>query len=243
MEHVLRKIENKTKVTLPDHLRKMSKYETANWLNLALKKIWPSLVPQLDKILCASLNPILEANLPPAFTALYFESIRFGLRPPQIIDLKVPKNPGDAVLRSTGRTRPKRSIKESRVCIDVRVHFSVKHNDSASVRLTAKTLLLAIPVIVDNITFEGALRFEMRNLGGDDFPCFEAVAFSFLKEPNIDFDLIPGTGFDVAHMPLLRDVMSNVLKEHVSEELVSPNSKRMKLSELFPEMFENDDDY
>ena len=242
LERILRDIvKKKRRVALPDHLRKMTKYETANWLNLALEKLWPSLVPQLDKILCASLNPILEANLPPAFTALYFESIRFGLRPPQIIDLRVPKNPGDAVLLSTGRTRPKGSIKESRVCIDVRVRFSVKHSDSASVRLTAKTLLLAIPVTVDNISFEAALRFEMRNLGGDNFPCFEAIAFSFLKEPNIDFNLIPGTGFDVAHMPLLRDVMSNVLKEHVSEELVSPNSKRMKLSELLPDMFEDED--
>jgi len=213
-----------------------------NWLNLALEKLWPSLVPQLDKILCASLNPVLEANLPPAFTAMYFESIRFGLRPPQIMNIRVPKHPGDAVLSSTGTTMPKRPIKESRICIDARVRLSVKQSDSASVRLTAKTLLLAIPVLVDNISFEAALRFEIRNLGGDNFPCFEAIAFSFLKEPSIDFNLIPGTGFDVAHMPLLRDVMSNVLKTHVSEELVSPNSKRIKLSELFPDMFDGVDE-
>lgn len=212
--------------------------ESVEWLNEVLRKLWPSLVPQLDKILCASLNPALEANLPKTFSALYFDSIRFGLRQtPKIDRVSVPKGLGKAVVKVRGgSSRRRRVVKESRFAVDMRVKFSANQKDDALLRMTVKTLLLAVPIFLDNVSFEGSVRVEMRSVGGD-LPCFHAVAVSFLGQPRINFDILPGTGFDVAHIPFLHDAISSMMREQIETVVVSPNCVRLSLSELLPEMF------
>ena len=228
--------------------------ENAEWINEIVRKLWPSMVPQLDKMLCASLNPILEVNLPPAFTELSFESFRFGLKEtPRFSEIRAPTGLGDAVVvrnlrdkengdkcgdpseqhRSSRRGKNVRKFKESRVALDLRVTFSVNQKDDASVRLTVKTLLMAVPVFLDNISIDGKLRLELRNVGSD-LPCFRAIAASFLEHPRINFDLIPGTGFDVAHLPFLHGAISSLLRDRLREAMVSPSVLRMSLVELFP---------
>ena len=194
--------------------------ESAEWLNRAIEKLWPALIPQMDKVLCAALNPILETNLPPGFVALYFDSVRLGLLPPRVRDFRIGKGSGNVS-----------------AAFEFRLSLAVARKDDASVRLTAKSLILALPVVLDNITVDGTLRMELRDMGGT-IPCFRAIAISFLAAPRIDFDILPGRDFDLAHLPIIHEAISSVLEGQLRNTVVSPNVLHLPLDDLMPGVFD-----
>lgn len=216
--------------------------ETAEWLNEALRKIWPSVVPQLDKLLCAAVNPQIEGNIPPVFTSLSFDSIRFGLTAPVVQSFSTTSLPSllsrrrVARVARTSRGRDTRGAGKS-VCVDCSFSFIASQKSDALIRLTVKTLLLAAPVLLDNVMLEGTVRVELRRVRDGELPCFDAVAFSFLSEPTVSFDLVPGSGLDVSHISLLRNFIATALRDQMSEMLVAPNVLEIGLEDLAPGYF------
>jgi len=233
--------------------------ETIRWANVAVGKLWPAFIPQLDKVLRAGLNPILAANCPPVFTAIQFNAVKFGLKPPRLFDVRCHRlsagdgsDNGSRRVAVGERTRGRGSAGASghetaaktaeartkSVGFDVGLDMDIRAEDDASLLLTVKTMLMTVPTVVDRVHVRGRVRIEIQGIGGD-LPCFESIAITLLDDPTVDFSISPGTDFDLAHMPFLKDAIGAAITQQLRENVVHPNKVVLALRDILPALYDD----
>jgi hypothetical protein len=141
--------------------------ERTAWLNALVEQLWPSIATALSGSLLQSLNPLLETYMPTFLSKLCLSDINLGTVPVRIL--------GVHGLTETGNTS----------VLDLNIAWA----GAPTIRLLASAVrVIDVEALVEDFTLKGLLRVTLGP-HCDCWPCFGAMAFSFVGTPTIDFKL------------------------------------------------------
>ena len=173
--------------------------ETADWMNTFLARFWLIYEPILSRTIVASVDQILSVSTPAFLDSLRLSTFSLGTKAPHIDEVRTHTNTADdEVLMEWGISftpndvsdiTPREAKKKTnpKIILDIRV---------------GKGLTAAIPVLLEDITFQGKMKIRMKLIPA--FPHVQIVDLSFMEKPHIDFVLKPiggeTFGFDIANV-------------------------------------------
>lgn len=181
--------------------------ETAEWINIMLKKLWPSIGQHVKNILKNDVEPMVQKMEPnTVFSGFHFTDIHMGVIAPRINVVK-------AYQSKQNKSGYKQIVMDMDLAFcsqDIQFNFSI----------------MKMPVGIQDMIFKGTLRFEMSPLVPIP-PFFGAITAGFLEAPLIDFNL---TGLaNLADLPGLRGMIHTTIDSVFSSMFVFPNKKVIQI--------------
>jgi Ca2+-dependent lipid-binding protein len=186
--------------------RLATEHESADWLNNFLDRFWLMYEPQLSKSIVGSVDLILQASTPSFLDSLRLSTFTLGTKAPRIDRVRTfPRSEPDIVMMDW-------SIKFTPSdLIDVTPRqqaLQVNPKIVLDVRVGKGLATAAIPILLEDINFEGHLRIKLKLMS--NFPHVQLVEISFLERPIIDYVLKPiggeTFGWDVGNVRRISSV-------------------------------------
>ena len=181
--------------------------ETAEWINIMLKRMWPSIGQHVKNILQNDIEPMIQKMEPSSiFTGFKFTDIHMGAIAPRI-----------NVVKAYHSKQNKSGFKQ--IVMDIDLAFCSKD-------IQFNTIVMKMPIGIQDIIFKGTCRIEMSPLVPIP-PFFGALTASFLEMPLIDFNL---TGLaNLADLPGLRGIIHTTVDTIFSDIFVLPNKNVIQI--------------
>jgi Ca2+-dependent lipid-binding protein len=181
-------------------IRLTTETETADWLNNFLGRFWLLYEPVLSKSIIATVDQVLSTNTPTFLDSMRLAEFTLGNKAPRIESVRTFPNTDDDVVimdwvitftpNDVSNITPKQVAKKTNPKIVL------------SIRVGKGLATAALPVLVEDITFEGRMKFQLKLMS--NFPHVQIVDFQFVERPKIDFALKPiggeTFGFDIANV-------------------------------------------
>ncbi|CCF60141.1 hypothetical protein KAFR_0J00730 [Kazachstania africana CBS 2517] len=207
-----------------------SDYESMEWLNHTLSKLWPLIEPHVSKEIVMQVNQILlkEKSIPKFIKALWIDQFTLGVKPPRIDSVKTfPNTDRDiAVMDWTLSFTPHdhSDINAKKMKNYVNQYIVVK----------AKLFGLTIPVRVSDISFEVNTRLKFKLM--EAFPHVETVNVQLLEVPDIDFiATLFGTSifnWEILSLPGLHSFINQMAAKYMGPIVLPPFSFQLNLPKL-----------
>jgi Ca2+-dependent lipid-binding protein len=168
-------------------VRLASEHETADWINNFLDRFWLIYEPVLSRTVIASVDQILSTNTPPFLDSLRLTTFTLGTKAPRIDKVRTfPKTPDDIVMMDWGVSFTPNDISDM---TPKQMTDTANPKIVLSVRFGRGVATAAMPILLEDITFEGLLRIRLKLT--NNFPHIQLVDICFLEKPSIDFVLKP----------------------------------------------------
>lgn len=204
-------------------------YETMDWLNTFLEKLWYFLEPSISQIVCEQANPILASSPAPAFIkALWVDSFTAGTKPPRIDMVKtLHGTKDDIVVMDWGFSFTPSTIVDSTA-------KQMRNTVNQKTVIKLNVFGITIPVSVSDVSFKGLARVRLRMMSS--FPHIETVNVSLLEAPQFDFNCkVFGDSvfnWEVLGFPGLYPFINDMVKKYVGAFVFSPLSFQLNLQQL-----------
>ena len=148
----------------------------------------------------STVDQILSQNTPAFLDSLRLPDLTFGNKAPRIDKVRTyPKTDDDIVMMDWGVSFTPNDTSEM---TEQQIRDKVNPKITLHIRVGKGLATAALPVLVENISFEGLLRIRMKLMS--NFPHVQVVDVTFVEKPKIDFVLKPiggdMFGFDIANV-------------------------------------------
>ena len=181
--------------------------ESAEWLNIILKKFWNFYEPILCEEIRKNTKSALEEIKVNIINGLEFGKLTFGKNPPYIISAKV------------------NNKINNRIILDINIGLNAPDLD---IILYANINYINLPFGIREIFFEGKLRVELDLI--PDFPHVETCLFTFLEKPTILLNIVP-LKINLMNIPGISLILDTIIKNEINSNVVYPNHQIIKLLE------------
>jgi len=175
----------------------IQKDESAEWLNIILKKIWTFYEPVLCENLRKEIKPVLDKLQNKVIQKMELGKLTFGKNAPFIISSRV--------LNSM----------ENRIVLDCVLGFIAPDLDII-------LFINYLPFGVEQVFFRGKLRLELDLI--PDFPHVKTCLITFLEKPTVNFNLVP-LKLNLMNIPGISIILSDLVNKIIKDQLVYPNRK------------------
>ncbi|XWS72697.1 hypothetical protein CRYUN_Cryun02cG0063000 [Craigia yunnanensis] len=171
------------------------------WLNLQLKKIWPSVDEAASELIRTSVEPILEQYTPAILSSMKFAKLTLGTVAPQFTGVSIVESESGAG--------------------GITMELELQWDGNPNIVLNINTRLgVSLPVQVKNIGFTGVFRLIFKPLV-DQFPCFGAVSYSLREKKDLDFTL-KVVGGDISTIPGISDAIEDTIRNAIEDSITWP---------------------
>ncbi|CAO3598044.1 unnamed protein product [Absidia cylindrospora] len=206
--------------------------EPAEWLNSFLHNFWLIFEPVLSAYVIENIDTYLVDYLPGFLDSVRLTTFTLGTKPFRIESVTTLSSDADTVCMdwvvlfepndTTGMS--KKQLKEQ---ISPRVELSI--------RLGKGFMGAAIPVLVENMSFQGHLRVKLQFIS--KFPHVKMVEACFMDKPYFDYVLKPlggdTFGFDVNNIPGLQSFVRDQAHAILGPMMYYPNVFSFDLEKFF----------
>ncbi|XVE71211.1 hypothetical protein DITRI_Ditri10aG0132700 [Diplodiscus trichospermus] len=174
------------------------------WLNLQLKKIWPSVDEAASELIRTIVEPILEQYTPAILSSMKFAKLTLGTVAPQFTGVSIIESESGAG--------------------GITMELELQWDGNPNIVLNINTRLgVSLPVQVKNIGFTGVFRLIFKPLV-DQFPCFGAVSYSLREKKDLDFTL-KVVGGDISTIPGISDAIEDTIRNAIEDSITWPVRK------------------
>ncbi|PVV02756.1 hypothetical protein BB560_002780 [Smittium megazygosporum] len=207
--------------------------ESAGWMNEFLSRFWLSYEPVLSATVVQIAEGILDQQTPAFLDSLKLTTFTLGSKAPRIESIQTYSDveSRDLIVMDWETSfTPNDILDMPRALLKDRVNPKVE----LSVRVGKGIVGAALPILVENMVFRGKL--QVRLYLTKQFPHVKTAEVSFVQKPLIDFVLKPvggnTFGFDIAHIPGLRDFIMTIVHSSLGPMLYAPNYFTLDIDSL-----------
>ena len=205
-------------------------FESLDWLNVFLEKLWPNVEPFVSEQVCEQGNAVL-ANLPlPGFIKqVWIHTFTIGTKPPRV----------DKV-RTLSRTGNDVTVMDWWVSFVPNVTADLtdkqlRNRTNETFVLKAKLFGLTIPFRLTDASFRAKIRIRLRMMA--NFPHIQTVNVSLMEAPKFDAVTVPVGGssifsLEMFSLPGLYMFLNEMVKKFAGPMLFSPLSFQVNLEQL-----------
>jgi len=177
------------------------KDETAEWLNIILKKFWMFYEPTLCENIRNEVKPHLESIKNKLIQKIELGTITFGKNAPYIISSRV------------------LSSDNNRIVLDCVLGFIAPDLDFV-------LNINYLPFAISQVFFKGKLRVELDLI--PEFPHVQTCLLTFLERPVFSFDLVP-LKVNLMNIPVIAQIISDLINKEINKQLLYPQRKILRL--------------
>lgn len=205
-------------------------FESLDWLNVFLEKLWPNVEPFVSEQVCEQGNAVL-ADLPlPSFVKqVWIHTFTVGTKPPRVDKVRTLSRTGDDV-----------TVMDWWVSFvpNVRADLTdkqLRNRANQTFVLKAKLFGLTIPFRLTDASFQAKIRVRLRMM--PNFPHIQTVNVSLMEAPKFDAVTVPIGGSsvfspEVFAIPGLYMFLNEMVKKFAGPMLFSPLSFQVNLEQL-----------
>ena len=183
-----------------------SMLESAEWLNIILRKVWNTCHVNFDEYMRETLDPWLDYYRPSGCSSFSFSKFELGANPPVFRSIRIHRCTAD--------------------CHDAVAEFDtfqmdvdLEYRSSGTSVAVAKMGLLKVPIAIKDLSVEG----KMRLIISVDSENYVRVAHvSFLGKPDVDVTIKPLKGLDIMGVPGLASWLNNLITEGIGDFMSWP---------------------
>jgi len=181
------------------------KDESAEWLNIILKKFWVFYEPTLCENIRKETAPLLRTMKNKLIQKIELGTITFGKNAPYIICSRV------------------LSSDNNRIVLDCVLGFIAPDLDFV-------LNINYLPFAISQVFFRGRLRVEADLV--PEFPHVQTCLLTFLEKPVFSFDLVP-LKVNLMNIPGIAQIISELINKEMNKQLLYPARKIIQV--LSPE--------
>lgn len=205
-------------------------FESLDWMNVFLEKLWPHLEPYISEQVCEQGNAIM-ADLPiPAFVKqVWIHTFTVGTKSPRVDKVRTLSRTGDDV-----------TVMDWWVSFTPNVSADLtekqlKSSASQEMVIKAKLFGMTIPFSVSNATFKAKIRVRLHMMA--NFPHIQTVNVSLMEPPYFDAITKPIGGSsifcnEVFSIPGLYMFLNELVLKFAGPMLFSPLSFQLNLEQM-----------
>ncbi|GME82369.1 unnamed protein product [Ambrosiozyma monospora] len=205
-------------------------FESMDWMNVLLDKLWLYLEPSVAKIVCDQTNQIM-ATLPlPAFIKqVWIGTFTAGTKPPRVDKVRtLGRTADDVTVMDWWVSFTPNALEDSTV-------KQMKNRVNQHVIVKAKLFGLTLPVVVSDVSFSAKIRVRLRMM--TNFPHIQTVNVSLSEPPKFDFICKPIGGdnifsWEVLNIPGLLMMINEMIVKYAGPMFFSPLSFEVNLEQL-----------
>jgi Ca2+-dependent lipid-binding protein len=186
----------------------------SEFINEIISKLWSRMSVALSQKIDQFIQPMIDQAKPNMIKSLKLKSLDLGDSPMRISGLKVISSSADELV------------------FDVDLNFSGKPNFIFHVGLLQNSI--EFDATLNRLIFSGNLRIVLSPLI-DAIPCFSACSISFVKLPEISYDIY-SAGLPITSIPGFGEWFDHFLKFQVLSEFVFPKKIYLPLTSLKEEI-------
>ncbi|CAG8526013.1 536_t:CDS:10 [Paraglomus occultum] len=206
--------------------------ETTEWLNEFIRRFWLIFEPVLSSMVVQKVDAILAASTPAFLDSIRLSTFTLGTKPLRVESVKsYPRVEDDIVVMDW-----KFALEPNDVVglTQAQLHNKVNPKIILTVHAGKGATSTKIPIILENMSFSGHLKIQMKLI--NTFPHIQTVDVSFLEPPKLDFVLKPiggeMFGFDIALIPGLISLIHDTANAVLSPMLYHPNIFTLDLEDI-----------
>ncbi|ELA42559.1 uncharacterized protein VICG_00311 [Vittaforma corneae ATCC 50505] len=210
--------------TIQQHL---GEFETVEWMNHILKKLWDVSEQTVSSIIFNEVNNTLSKISKNQPFDLRLSEITLGTRPPVIERISFVQNSENKlVLECASNFIPVQASEE------ILAYFKKERSHwNTYIEIQVKLAnLLTIPILVRDFTFSGIFKIELDL--SQKIPFAKKLRFSFLEMPTVDFKLIPLKSVDMLDLPYIGGLLNTVMESQIRSMALEPKSIEIDLEEV-----------
>ncbi|PWA03148.1 hypothetical protein BB558_000658 [Smittium angustum] len=207
--------------------------ESAGWMNEFLSRFWIIYEPVLSATVVDIGNSIMDQQTPSFLDSIKLTTFTLGTKAPRIESINTHVSEVDLDLIAMDwdvSFTPNDIIDIPRALLADRVNPKVV----LSVRVGKGIVGAALPIMVEDMVFKGKMQIRLRL--SKNFPFAKTAEVCFIEQPTIDFVLKPvggnTFGFDIAHIPGLRDFIMSMVHSNMAPMLYAPNFFTLDLESI-----------
>lgn len=208
----------------------ISKIEKVNWVNEILEKTWRYAEAAVSKILLLRASAALRKIKIPMVRDVRLEMFTLGGQPPVLEGIRVRHSDRESLVVDASIYFVPSSIEDHR---DVYKMAGIEGKDtewSSNITLMARiggsTAGIDIPLTLKNVSFRGQVRIKIFLTYGKSL--IQGLEFSFLKQPQLSFNIIPLKIVDIMDIPGLSTSIKKAIAKGIEREALYP--KRISVS-------------
>ncbi|KAF8463160.1 C2 domain-containing protein [Kalaharituber pfeilii] len=212
--------------------RLASDVESLEWINSFLVKFWPIYSSVLEASITNTVDGILAVNTPGFLDSIRLTTFQLGSKPPRLDFVKTyPKTEIDIVemdwkFSFTPNDTSDLTSKQIRDKINPKIVLEV--------RIGQGVLSKGIPIILENMSFSGHMKFKIKLQV--PYPHIEKVDVCFLERPSFDFVLKPiggdTFGFDIGFLPGLTGFIQEQVHANLGPMFYAPNLFTVEVAKM-----------
>eukprot|EP01137_Pigoraptor_chileana_P006713 Opistho-2@3326 len=200
----------------------MAEFETTEWLNSLLDRVWYFAEPSLCKQITDALDPVLKENKPGFIDSIQIKQFTLGKRAPHIRSARV-LNPLKGETAPISGVDPSwySSVPPHRVILDVDLVYNAPLSRIIlSIVVGRGGISVGLPVEVKEIQFGGKMRIEL--ILGSVMPHVTKAAISFLAPPIFDIGITPLKAVDIMDLPGLSNWIRGLVVGGITGAMLAP---------------------
>eukprot|EP01095_Lingulamoeba_sp_RSL-Kostka_P003602 TRINITY_DN1457_c0_g1_i2.p1 TRINITY_DN1457_c0_g1~~TRINITY_DN1457_c0_g1_i2.p1 ORF type:complete len:301 (+),score=51.91 TRINITY_DN1457_c0_g1_i2:112-1014(+) len=158
-----------------EKLQENKEYESANWMNTALKQSWQGVKRHLTVMIENQLSEQINKDLPFFINNISLDDINLGDKPPKVIDIK-----------TLSMNDTKKIDDEDVIMVNLEVFMKWRSSLKFTMMIEIEGLLRnqIIPASVELLLLEGNVVFEIP-IYKNKLPIIDSMSMSFSKKPTV----------------------------------------------------------
>ncbi|GAQ77655.1 hypothetical protein KFL_000020160 [Klebsormidium nitens] len=182
--------------------------ETCGWVNTMTEALWNY---NLEPLICENILKVvpwfLDTFKPGALEKLSLLKIRLGSTPPVLSNMRVYSQPSS----------------DDHIVLECSMSFFTDADFSATAEAKVRTIKVTAQAFITSLRMEGKVRVGIQL--AHNLPLIKRVRVSFVTPPKVGVSVKPLTthSFDIAHMPIIANLIEHTLTSAVESTVVTPN--------------------
>ncbi|KAI5134711.1 uncharacterized protein NESG_00966 [Nematocida ausubeli] len=200
----------------------VSKYEKVDWMNEVTEKAWRFVESTLSKVILLRISTILRKVKVPMVSDIRLDRFTLGGQAPVIEGIRIRQSCRDSlIVDATMHFIPSVSEElQTTLGTPGDNQISWNSNITFTIRVGGSSAGIDMPVTLKNMSFRGSMRIKLNFTY--DASVIEGVEFSFLKQPIIEFNIVPLKMLDIMDVPGLGTAIKKVIELGIAKEMLYP---------------------
>ncbi|KAI9493901.1 C2 domain-containing protein [Zychaea mexicana] len=207
--------------------------ESVEWLNSFLQKFWVIFEPVMSAYVIDNIDTYLVDYLPGFLDSVRLTTFTLGTKPFRVESVRMLPEPEPDTVTMDWIV----SFKPNDISDMTRKQVEHKVNPKVmlTIRLGKGMVGAGIPVLVEDMSFQGAMRIKLKFMS--NFPHVKMVEACFLKKPHFDYVLKPiggeTFGLDVTNIPGLQSFVRDQVHAILGPMMYYPNVFSFDVEKFF----------
>lgn len=202
---------------------KKSKFESVTWMNGIMDRVWKFLEPNVSKILLLRINPILHDLCPSFIGDIRLDEFTLGSLPPVVEGIKVKSSESDTLIIDVSLHFVPAEVEGRKIFDQLdKNNYHWNSKITLTVRMGSTGRGIDMPFTLKNLSFKGHLRIKLKLTC--DKTLVENMEVCFVKQPVVDFKMVPLKIMDIMDIPGLSTAVKKTISFGVSKAILYPKS-------------------